>query len=94
MKKKLSLILTLVMCAVLIFAIGATALAVDEEVPVEEEKVELAGEYILHSTNYIYGEEVDSVEIKLNVELDPETVAKEDFEFYTMSRNRKSQRTI
>ena len=52
------------------------------------------GEYYLHTTNYAYGEEADSVEIILDKEINPDSVSEEDFQFYTVSRNRKVQRTI
>jgi predicted peptidase len=60
----------------------------------QEKIVTLDGEYYIHSTNYAYGEEADSFEIILDTEIDPDSVEKEDFEVYTVSRNRKSQRTI
>ena len=88
--KKLSIALSLVLCAVLLFALGAVALAADGEAPASV----LAGEYELYSTNYNYGEEVNGVKLALDVELDPETVSAEDFQVYTMSGTRKSLRTI
>ncbi|MBE6948340.1 MAG: hypothetical protein E7456_00655 [Ruminococcaceae bacterium] len=82
--KKLSIALSLILCAVLLFAFGSTAMAADA----------LAGEYTLYSTNYIYGEEVHTIGLTTDVELDPETVAAEDFEIYTVSCGRKSLKTI
>ncbi len=41
----------------------------------------LDGEYYLHTTNYAYGEEADSVEIILDKEINADTVSVEDFQF-------------
>jgi predicted peptidase len=76
MKKKLSLVLTLALCVVLIFSLAAVSLAADDEAaPVSA----LDAEYKFYATNYDWGEEVDSIEFTTAVELDPATVSVEDF---------------
>ena len=80
MKKKLSIALSLVLCAVLFFALGTAVFAADAE-PV------LSGDFTLYSTVYYWGEEVNTIEVDLDTALDASSVAIEDFEVRSESLN-------
>jgi predicted peptidase len=82
MKKNLSRVLALILCAVMIFAMGSTALAADGD------EAALAGSFDYYSTGYNYGEEVHSIVITTNVPLDPATVQASDFSVRIGNTNR------
>ena len=84
MKKRLSMVLTLVLCAVLVFAFSAIALAEDAE---SEPVVALGGSFDIYSRCYGYGEEVYAVEIETAAALNAETVTADDFGVSFVSRN-------
>ena len=91
MKKKLSLVLTLALCVVLIFSLAAVSLAADDEpAPVSA----LDAEYKFYATNYDWGEEVDSIEFTTAVELDPATVSVEDFKVFSSGWGGENVRTL
>ena len=90
MKKKLSIALSLVLCAVLFFALGTLALATEAE-PAEPV---LSGEFTLYSTVYYWGEEVNTIEVDLDAALDASSVAIEDFAVKSVSLDWRGKEQI
>ena len=71
MKRKLSIILMLVLCAALVLALSVVALADDE--------VAIGGKFDIYSTCYPYGEEAHTIVIETEKPLNPASVAASDF---------------